>query len=236
MDDGVESGVSSYLRHLPAVFQEVAPSVDASFLGRFLLAFEAVLSGLDEGDVEGRVEVEVEGAAVVGLDQQLDHIDSYFDPDRVPEEFLPWLASWVGLTLRDDWSPDEQRRFLGRVVSLYRRRGTKAGLEEMLRTYTGMGVEIAEFAAALRVGEVSTVGVDTVIGGGPPHYFEVRVLTDERDPEARARVERIARAIIDQERPAHTHYALDVETPTMQVGVFSTVGVDTLLGHESDND
>jgi hypothetical protein len=106
----------------------------------------------------------------------------------------------------------------------------------MLRIYTNLGVEVAEFAAAMSVGEVSTVGVDTVIGGGPPHYFEVRMFTDERDPDARIRVERIARAIIDQEKPAHTYYDLDLETPTMQIGVFSTVGVDSLLGDDTDND
>lgn len=226
---GDRTPVSSYLNHLPAVFHEPAAEGEAPLLGRFLLAFEAVLSGLDEAPT-------IDGSVVEGLDRQLDRIHTHFDAEVAPKEFLPWLSSWVGLMLRDDWSTEQQRRFLGRIVPLYRLRGTKAGLEEMLRTYTNMGVEIAEFAAALRIGEVSTVGVDTVIGGGPPHYFEVRMFTDERDPDARARVERIARAIIDQERPAHTHYDLDVETPTMQVGKFSTVGVDTLLGEDTDDD
>ncbi len=221
---------SSYLDHLPAVYREGLDPGEPSFLGRFLLAFEAILSGL------GEVYTMVDGTEVVGLDEQLDRIHTYFDPELTPEAFLPWLSTWVGLALREDWSTEQQRRFLGRIVPLYRLRGTKAGLEEMLRTYTNMGVEIAEFAAAFRVGAVSTVGVDTVIGGGPPHYFEVQMFTDERDPDERARVERIARAIIDQERPAHTHYTLDVETPTMQVGVYSTIGIDTLLGEESDND
>jgi len=230
MADEASARMSSYLGHLPGVFQEGTAPGETAFLGRFLLAFEAILSGL------AGVDTTVDGQGVIGLDRQLDHIHTYFDADLAPEEFLPWLSGWVGLSLRTDWTTAQQRRFLGRIVPLYRLRGTKAGLEEMLRTYTGMGVEIAEFAAALRVGDVSTVGIDTVIGGGPPHYFEVRMFTDERDPDARARVERIARAIIDQERPAHTHYTLDIETPTMQVGIFSTVGVDTLLGHESDND
>jgi hypothetical protein len=48
--------------------------------------------------------------------------------------------------------------------------------------------------------------------------------------EERSRKEQIARSIIDQEKPAHTYYELLVQFPTIQVGVTSTVGKDTLLG------
>ena len=45
--------------------------------------------------------------------------------------------------------------------------------------------------------------------------------------------ERIA-ALIDLEKPAHTFYDLDLQFPTMQIGVTSTIGVDTLLGTGTD--
>jgi hypothetical protein len=32
------------------------------------------------------------------------------------------------------------------------------------------------------------------------------------------------------EKPAHTYYTLEVVVPAFQIGVQSTVGVDTLLG------
>ena len=35
---------------------------------------------------------------------------------------------------------------------------------------------------------------------------------------------------IDQEKPAHTAYDIEFEHSTMQIGVRSTIGVDTLLG------
>ena len=42
-------------------------------------------------------------------------------------------------------------------------------------------------------------------------------------------------AIIDQEKPAHTFYAFRFrDVPTMQIGVHSTVGVDTVLGSVID--
>jgi phage tail-like protein len=232
MADGIPpTQVSSYLKYLPALFQE-SDQHATPFIGRFLLAFEKILSGL--GDPEQP-----------GLEEILDHIHIYFDPgpvqpgqspdesERAPADFLPWLASWVALSLRQDWDEEEKRRFIGRIVPLYRQRGTKAGLVEILRTYTGMGVEIQEFIQPLQVGKTSTISVDTVIGGGPPHYFRVKIFLELRSPEALSRKEQIARAIINQEKPAHTYYDLQIEIPTMQIGVHSTVGVDTLLGTQT---
>ena len=42
----------------------------------------------------------------------------------------------------------------------------------------------------------------------------------------------IVTAIIDMEKPAHARYELEVVTPVLQIGVHSTIGVDTLLGGE----
>lgn len=215
---------SSYLENLPAVFQQDAGEDGVTFIGRFLLAFEMILSGLGDPDLPG-------------LEEKIDRVHTYFDPgpgkppsDRAPDEFLPWLASWVALTLREDWEPEQKRRLISRVVPLYRQRGTKAGLEELLRVYTGLGVEIYEFNQPLQLGVSSTVGVDTLIGGGPPYYFLVKMLLETPDPVALAQKRAAAIAIINLEKPAHTYYDLEIAVPTLQIGVNSTVGVDTLLG------
>ena len=154
------------------------------------------------------------------------HPRAYFDPhpleerqlgqpvvERAPAEFLPWLANWVALSLREDWDEEEKRRFISRVVPLYRQRGTKAGLTEMLFTYTDDSrIEISE-------------------DPDRPHYFAVRLFLDVADPTLLARKQQIAKAIIDQEKPAHTYYDLTVHvSSTIQVAVRSTVGVNTLLG------
>jgi len=206
--------VSSYLDYLPALFQ---PETGApNFMGRFLLAFEKILSG-GLGDAEHP-----------GIEEVIDRLEAYFDPgpatpgktptaaERAPVEFLTWLAQWVALILREDWEEEEKRRFISRIVPLYRLRGTQAGLKEMLRTYTGgLKVEIYEFDE-------------------PAHYFQVEMFLGVRDPVTLRRQEQIARAIIDQEKPAHTYYALKTAIPTLQIGRHSTVGVDTLLGEPNE--
>ena len=210
--------LSGYLAHLPAFFQE------DPFVGRFLLAFEHILSGRHDIAPE---ETEAPKPPP-GLEQTIAKLHTYFIPGpgiedgkRAPQEFLPWLASWVALSLREDWDVEEQRRLLSRIVSLYAKRGTKSGLEEMLETYTGEDAVIYEFDQ-------------------PAHYFQVEITLREQDPGTLGRKEKIARAIIDQEKPAHTFYTLRVLVPTMQIenkaerdpqptrGIW--VGKTTLLG------
>src|SRR5262245_1786573 len=84
--------VSGYLAHLPALFHE------DPFVGRFLLAFERIISGLRPPDPHDPV------GDQPGLEEIIDRIHTYFAPGpgadsdaRAPDEFLPWLASWVAL-------------------------------------------------------------------------------------------------------------------------------------------
>ncbi len=181
---------SSYLDHLPAIFQE------DPFLGRFLLAFERIFSGVP-------TETNQPFPDQAALETYLDRIHTYFipeaddtNPNVTPAEFLPWLASWVALSLRDDWNEDFKRRFISRMVRLYRQRGTKAGLEELLHLYTNENVTIYEFDHL-------------------PHYFQVDMtLADLRDLVQK---EAIAKALLDQEKPAHTFYVLRLLIATMQI-------------------
>ena len=209
---------SGYLQYLPAIFQEDADQQHGLFIGRFLLAFEKVLTGLRDVNDPGLEEI-LDGIFDRDTGALLQAgVHRYFDPGpdqpdyaRAPAEFLTWLASWVALTLRADWDAKEQRRFLSQIVPLYRLRGTKAGLEKMLKTYTDMGVEILE-------------------DDKQPYFFQVKMVFTKLEPALFERKKRIALAIIDQEKPAHTYYKFAPSTPTMQIGISSRVGIDTLLG------
>jgi phage tail-like protein len=169
---------SSYLDHLPAVFRE------DRFVGEFLLAFETVLSGRPDRP---------------GLEAEIGRIADYLDPMTTDPEFLPWLSSWVALTLRADWPEATKRGFLQQMVPLYRLRGTQAGLQRMLELYTGERVVVDDDFDAV------------------PHYFQVQLTLSGSDADLLRRKQQIARAIIDQEKPAHTFYALQLAVPTMRL-------------------
>jgi phage tail-like protein len=171
---------SSYLDHLPAIFRQ------DPFVGRFLLAFETVLTG---PGMAGRP----------GLEETIGRLPEHVDPRTTPEEFLPWLAGWVALSLRADWDTPTKREFIREVVSLYRLRGTQAGLQRMLEIYTGEPVTIDDSFT------------------DPPHFFQVKLTLSEPDRDRLRRKQQIARAIVDQEKPAHTFYGLRVGVPGMRL-------------------
>ncbi|MDQ1354972.1 MAG: hypothetical protein QG657_5281, partial [Acidobacteriota bacterium] len=156
---------SSYLDYLPEIYRET------EFTGRFLKIFEKILSGIDDG-------VFLEHP---GIEQLLDNISDYFDADSTPFEFLEWLASWVALELPGDWPEEVKRKIIPGIVQLYKKRGTKQGLEEFLRIYFGDGVSVIEWYLPFQVGVTSTVGEDTAIGGGPPCFFIVKLTLPEPD-------------------------------------------------------
>ncbi len=247
-----ENKASSLLDYLPAVYQEDREPGKPDFLGRFLLAFERLLLGLGETsssapmpgfeEIIGGGRVAFSGSAATAV---LAGLQRYFEPGYVsensflsesesaPREFLPWLAGWLTLTLRRDWGDarDEaqQRELIAKASRLYRLRGTKRGIEEFLKIYTRLGVVIDELDTPFQVG-VSRVGVDTRLDGGVPFYFHIKVLLPTPDPTLKKKHYEIATAVVDLQKPAHTLYTLTIETPTFQINVHSTVGVDTLVG------
>lgn len=215
--------VSRLLDNLPAVLQEDREGRAPNFLGRFLLGFEHLLLGVGE-------------AGDPGFEETIARIYRYFEPgaaladgERTPREFLQWLAGWVALTLREDWTELRQRDLIAKAASLYRLRGTKRGVEEFLRVYTRLGASIDELSTDFQVGVHSTVGVDAALGGAP-FFFRVLVLLPSAQVKEIKAQREVAEAIVELQKPAHTSYSLTVKTPTLRVGVQSHVGVDTLVG------
>lgn len=186
-----ETKLSTYLYYLPAIFRA---DDGEEFIGRFLLAFEALLTGLAD-------------TKRPGLEETVGQLHRYFDPEKTDEEFLPWLVSWVALSLRADWDAQTKRRFIQEILPLYQKRGTKAGLQRMLEIYTG---------------DYDGQREDVVIDDNdnfqqPAHFFQVKMRLTEADPGKLQRRQQVAMAIIEQEKPAHTFYALQIATPTMRL-------------------
>jgi phage tail-like protein len=189
--------VSTYHQYLPAILQQDI------FLGQFLLAFEKILSGLDESPSKEQI-ITAKSQDIPGLEEIIDNIHLYFNPQRTPEEFLPWLAGWVALSLRNDWQVEVKKAFIQKIVKLYRLRGTKQGLIEILKIYlqnSGFGENVEVFDQFEHF----------------PHYFQVQLTLPDRDPDKYWRQAKIAKAIIDQEKPAQTFYTLKILVPTMQL-------------------
>jgi phage tail-like protein len=257
---------SSYLQYLPELFRAPQEPGTAPFLGRFLKIFEALLSGRDDAKPMQ------DGRKITGLEEILDRYRDALDPILAPAElsadrkrfnsdFLTYLASWLALTLDQNWSLAKRRQWVQRIVPLYQRRGTRAALDEYLTMFVGSQARVDEphgfvLGKVKNLKQTSTLGVDTFLGA-PPYYF--RVCINYGFPEDVAQragigaepfdinvwrvIRRSTQAIVDLEKPAHTYYDLDARAPGIILGFRqvngrpvkqrATLGQDTLIWKNS---
>ncbi len=173
------SSRSSYLEYLPAIYSQ------GNFMGRFLMIFESIL-----GPIEG----------------VLDNISHYFDAGTAPRELLPWLASWVNLALDETWPLERRRELVGSAVELFRDRGTRRGMRNYLRVYSGVEPRITEDYGGISLAGQARLGLNTILGAGRPHTFKVTLELDDADS---VNVEQL-KAIIEAEKPAHSGYTLEI--------------------------
>ena len=188
------------MSNLPGIFQG---SKEEDLLLRNLLApFEEILFG------------------ETGLHSTIASLADYLDARKAPNPFLSWLAAWMGTTLYHQLPGAQQREFVANAADYYCHRGTSDNLKRLLELFIGVAVQIEEpDFPVFQVGVPAAIGHDTYIEGGPPHAFLVRVTlpastgaADEETGNRQGQITRLARAVIDLEKPAHTTYELEVST------------------------
>lgn len=127
---------------LPAVYRETPEAED--FTERFLSLFDST---------------------VADLDAAIERYPALLDPAGVPEEVLPWLGSFLDVSLDRSWGTEQRRAILRAVPELYRRRGTVEGLRLAVRLVFGFDPVIQETAALRMWGAVASS--KTKKGGDP---------------------------------------------------------------------
>ncbi len=174
---------------------------------------------------------EVSEKLTKSLEEEIAALPELFDPGETPEEFLPWLASWAALSFRPELDETRRRRLLARIIQLYRIRGTRKYLEDLLQLCVDASVSVNDAEIpGFQLEKHSTVGVDAYIGGGPPHFFSVTLVAPKLSWAEKEKQIAIARSIIELAKPAHTFYELSADFPQFEIGVHSRVGIDTALG------
>lgn len=104
----------SYLRYLPGIYRE--DEVSRTFLERYLSLFESVF---------------------VDLEEEIEHLTRYLDAEGVPTSHLSWLEDWLALETDETWPEPARRALVAQAAELYRKRGTREGLLDLLGLYLG---------------------------------------------------------------------------------------------------
>jgi phage tail-like protein len=176
-----EKQASRYMEYLPGIYH------DDKFMGQYLNIFEDIMRPLEN---------------------QMDNLSWYFDPLITPESLLPWLASWLSLVRDASWTNKKWRELVKSAAILYRLRGTKRGLSEYLRIYTGSIPEISEYIPGMTLDKDTQLGINTRLGSaGAGNSFTV---TLELEDNSTVDIETV-RAIIDSQKPAHAVYTLQIK-------------------------
>lgn len=227
----------SYLRYLPAIYQEDPYSKE--FLERFLSLFESVF---------------------YDLETDITHVFKYFDPKTVPRAFLSWLSSWLNMALEEEWPEETKRRFIEQASLLYKLKGTPEGIRKLIELYIAKRPVIMEYTSmikpmVLRKDGQFRLGIDSLLLQTPVRGFRLgddsilgRVALRDKvqspedpflplahrfmvildlTPEESKKYEKGIRRILNDEKPAHTLYMLRITKGGAGVGIWSYVGVNT---------
>jgi phage tail-like protein len=100
---------------------------------------------------------------ITELDQRAEALRRLFLPAVTPAEALPWLAGFLALTYHDLVPLRVRRQLLVEMAGLYRRRGTRPGLERLLSILVEADVVILE-GFRLRRRTAAVMGEATVLG------------------------------------------------------------------------
>jgi phage tail-like protein len=187
--------LSDYVSFLPILYREV------DFISRFIKIFEQAFEPVVASFIS---------------------MWAHLDPLTAPHALLPFLAHWVAWPVQLHWDINQQRRLIRRAMELYRWRGTRKGLRLYLHLYTGLPLDdhlpqeadkhisITEPFGQGFVLAASHLGADTVLGGGQPYHFVVRL----RAAADSYIDEQLVRRIIEQEKPAFCTFELLIEPPS----------------------
>jgi phage tail-like protein len=133
----------------------------------------------------------------------LDALETYVDPAMAPDDFLTWLASWVGLTFDDRWTDEQRRALVPAMVPAYRLRGTKAGLRAIVRLFTGTDPDIRDSGGVA----TSTEPGQAAIPPAGPNIIRVRVRLPQGSLVTAARLRELVETMV----PVHLAVEVEIE-------------------------
>lgn len=139
----------------------------------------------------------------------VDRFTDVFDPDLAPEAFIDAMLLDLGNPFPFDLSAVDKRRLLNVLVAIYREKGTAVGIENAIRFFLSLEVEVTSYNGESLVLGDSLLGEDWILGPGgffSAYAFEVVVPRALEDEERRR-----LRLIVEYMKPAHTHFTRLVE-------------------------
>jgi len=221
----------TWINHLPSIFQENPES--KYFFERFLSIFESL---------------------TFEIDFEIKHLTRFLDAEGTPSEFLSWLGTWVSFCVDSNLPENKTRTFINNAVYFYKMRGTRKGLEEVIKLFTGYkpyiveNIQISTFFNSKCIDKTKTC-FSTECIFLPSEISKVTTTDEENISLTQAlygsekfcfcvllhpsslgnyKIETIKR-IVDVQKPAHTCYGLKILEPWFYLDTHTYLGINTFL-------
>jgi phage tail-like protein len=192
--------VPSLLRYLPEIYSMDSGSSD--FLKRYLSIFQSLW---------------------MDMEQSIDQIPRLFDPDVAPYPFLLWISSWMAVHNPQFWQEDKLRRLLKKIPLLYKIKGTRRSIGEIVELYTGESCYIVEPHEA---GELAA-GAGHLYGAEMDPFTFLVFVNENQLPGEKERAE--LKWLVDSFKPAHTEARLIFLRSHIHLGSHSYLGINSFL-------
>lgn len=131
----------------------------------------------------------------------VDNFSAYLDPALTPEDFLDWLAGWVGLLPDENWPIERRRAIVALAAQLYRNRGTVKGLAMHVKLFAAGEVEIVDNGAA-----AWSTTPEAAVPGQAQFSLVVRIKPTKKGAVDKTRLD----ALVAAAKPAHVPHTIEV--------------------------
>lgn len=193
----------SWISYLPEVYQANDKN---QFLERYLAVFQTLYEDLNLA---------------------IRRTPLLLDVDTTGSEFLPWLAGWLDIAESYMWSEEQLRGLLRRAVELYRKRGTREGMLDFIRLYTGGDAYMVEYHQldAFMKQSGQKVILTRLYGGNP---YVLSFILKKQDVPTQKEYRALIR-VIQEIMPAQMELNLVILEPYLFLGDHTYLGVNTSL-------
>lgn len=111
----------SWTQYLPSIYQKNRES--AAFLDQYLSIFQSLYDDFD---------------------RRFENSTTLLEPAVAETDFLHYMADWLDIVNTNIWSEDKLRKLIRMAPDLFRKRGTRQGLIEVIELFTGESPIVVE--------------------------------------------------------------------------------------------
>lgn len=156
----------------------------------------------------------------------------FIDPDDIEGNHLKWLSEWVEAICPLSWNDDKIRRFIKMSFQLYKEKGTKQGIEKLIRFFTDKKFYILENWQIMDIyGDIYYKNEYNKIYGNDIYSFTI--LVNHEDFENEISIIEF-KNMLQRYCPIHTRVFVHKLNNSIVLGDYSYLGINSSISKNKE--